>query len=87
MASPLRQVACPECGSKTEAIARAHRPVALAGTDVRGASSQAGLRMDWVETMNAVEKLGVKTFIAGHTDPAAPDNDAARLIEATRQYI
>jgi hypothetical protein len=43
--------------------------------------------MDWVETMNAVEKLGVKTFIAGHTDPAAPDNDAARLIEATRQYI
>jgi hypothetical protein len=29
----------------------------------------------------------VKTFIAGHTDPPALDNDEARLIEATRQYI
>jgi len=44
-------------------------------------------RMDWIETVNEVEKLGVKTIIAGHTDPAAPDSDAARLIEATRQYI
>jgi hypothetical protein len=44
-------------------------------------------RMDWIETVNEVEKVGVKTIIAGHTDPAAPDNDAARLIEATRQYI
>ena len=35
-------------------------------------------RMDWIETVNEVEKLGVKTIIAGHTDPAAPDNDAAR---------
>jgi isopropylmalate/homocitrate/citramalate synthase len=39
-------------------------------------------RMDWIETVNEVEKLGVKTIIAGHTDPEAPDNDAARLIEA-----
>ena len=44
-------------------------------------------RLDWIETINEVERLGVKTIIAGHTDPAAPDNDAARLIEATRQYI
>ena len=44
-------------------------------------------RMDWIETVNEVEKLGVKTIIAGHTDPGAPDNDAARLIEANRQYI
>ena len=44
-------------------------------------------RMDWIDTVNEVEKLGVKTIIAGHTDPAAPDNDAARLIEASRQYI
>jgi hypothetical protein len=41
----------------------------------------------WIETVNEVEKLGVKTIIAGHTDPAAPDNDAVRLIEATRPYI
>lgn len=44
-------------------------------------------RMDWIETANKVERLGVKTVIAGHTDPAAPDNDAARLIDATRKYI
>jgi hypothetical protein len=44
-------------------------------------------RMDWIETVNEDEKLGVKRIIAGHTDPAAPDNDAARLIEATRQYV
>jgi hypothetical protein len=44
-------------------------------------------QMDWIETVNEVEKLGVKTIIAGHTDPAAPDNDAVRLIEATRQYV
>ena len=43
-------------------------------------------RMAWIETVNEIEKLGVKTIIAGHTDPAAPDNDATRLIEATR-YI
>ena len=28
-------------------------------------------RMDSIETVNAVKKLGVKTIIAGHTDPAA----------------
>ena len=49
--------------------------------------SDHGQRMDWIETINEVENLGAKTIIAGHTDPAAPDNDAARLIEATRQYI
>jgi glyoxylase-like metal-dependent hydrolase (beta-lactamase superfamily II) len=43
-------------------------------------------RMDWIETVNEVEKLGVKTIIAGHTDPAAPDHDAARLIEAVQRF-
>jgi hypothetical protein len=37
--------------------------------------------------VNEVEKLGVKTIIAGHSDPNAPDNDAARMIDATRQYL
>jgi glyoxylase-like metal-dependent hydrolase (beta-lactamase superfamily II) len=49
--------------------------------------SDHALRMAWIETVNTVERLGVRTVIAGHTDPAAPDNDAARLIEATRTYI
>jgi glyoxylase-like metal-dependent hydrolase (beta-lactamase superfamily II) len=44
-------------------------------------------RTAWIETVNEVEKLGVKTIIAGHSDPNAPDNDAARMIDATRQYL
>jgi glyoxylase-like metal-dependent hydrolase (beta-lactamase superfamily II) len=44
-------------------------------------------RVAWIETVNEVEKLRVKTIIAGHSDPNAPDNDAARMIDATRQYL
>lgn len=44
-------------------------------------------RMAWIETVNEVEKLGVKTIIAGHSDPNAPDNDASRMIDATRRYL
>ena len=43
--------------------------------------------MALIETVNEIEKLGVKSIVAGHTDPAVSDNEAARLIEATRQYI
>ena len=42
--------------------------------------------MAWIETVSEVENSGVDV-IAGHTDRAAPDNDAARLNEATRKYI
>ena len=42
--------------------------------------------MVWIETVNEVENPGVNV-IAGHTDPRALDNDAARLIEATGRYI
>jgi glyoxylase-like metal-dependent hydrolase (beta-lactamase superfamily II) len=44
-------------------------------------------RMAWIETVNRDREARRETIIAGHTDPAAPDNDAARLLEATRQYI
>jgi glyoxylase-like metal-dependent hydrolase (beta-lactamase superfamily II) len=44
-------------------------------------------RMAWLETLNEVEALAPTTIIAGHRDPDAPDDDAARTLEATRRYI
>jgi glyoxylase-like metal-dependent hydrolase (beta-lactamase superfamily II) len=44
-------------------------------------------RMAWLETLDRVEALAPTTIIAGHKDPDAPDDDAARTLEATRRYI
>ena len=44
-------------------------------------------RMAWVDTLNQIEELVPTTIIAGHKDPHAPDDDAARTLQATRQYI
>jgi glyoxylase-like metal-dependent hydrolase (beta-lactamase superfamily II) len=44
-------------------------------------------RMAWVETLNRIEELAPAVIIAGHKDPASPDDDAARTLQATRQYI
>jgi glyoxylase-like metal-dependent hydrolase (beta-lactamase superfamily II) len=44
-------------------------------------------RMAWIDTLNQVEELAPSTIIAGHKDPEAPDDDGARTIQATRQYI
>jgi hypothetical protein len=43
--------------------------------------------MAWVETLNRIEELAPATIIAGHKDPDAPDDDGARTLLATRQYI
>ena len=44
-------------------------------------------RMAWIDTLDHVEELAPTTIIAGHKDPDAPDDDAARTLEGTRQYI
>ena len=44
-------------------------------------------RMAWIDTLNQVEELAPSTIIAGHKDPDAPDDDAPRTVQATRQYI
>jgi hypothetical protein len=44
-------------------------------------------RMAWVETLNRIEELAPARIIAGHRDPAAPDDEGARTLQATRQYI
>ena len=43
--------------------------------------------MAWITTLDEIERLHPKTIIAGHSDPNAPDTDAARMIDATRQYL
>jgi glyoxylase-like metal-dependent hydrolase (beta-lactamase superfamily II) len=44
-------------------------------------------RMAWLDTLNRVEELAPTTIIAGHKDPDAPDDEAARTLETTRRYI
>jgi glyoxylase-like metal-dependent hydrolase (beta-lactamase superfamily II) len=44
-------------------------------------------RMAWLDTLNQIEQLAPSTIIAGHKDPNAPDDDGARTLQATRQYI
>jgi len=44
-------------------------------------------RTGWIDTLNRVEELAPSTIIAGHKDPDAPDDDAARTLEITRRYI
>jgi glyoxylase-like metal-dependent hydrolase (beta-lactamase superfamily II) len=44
-------------------------------------------RMAWVDTLNQIEELAPSTIIAGHKDPNAPDDDGARTLPTTRQYI
>jgi glyoxylase-like metal-dependent hydrolase (beta-lactamase superfamily II) len=44
-------------------------------------------RMAWLQTLDQIEQLAPRTIIAGHKDPDAPDDDGARTLQATRQYI
>jgi glyoxylase-like metal-dependent hydrolase (beta-lactamase superfamily II) len=51
------------------------------------AGSTPATRSAWLAALDVVEQLAPRTIIAGHRDPGAADDDAARLIEATRTYI
>ncbi|MDN5769071.1 MAG: hypothetical protein L0H78_25110, partial [Humibacillus sp.] len=51
------------------------------------AGSTPSTRSAWLAALDAVETLAPQTIVAGHRDPAAPDEDAARLLEQTRSYI
>lgn len=44
-------------------------------------------RQAWLESIDAVADIGARTIIAGHRDPAAPDDDAERQIAQSRRYI
>ena len=51
------------------------------------AGSTPSSRAAWLEALDGVEKLGASTIITGHKDAAAPDDDAHRCLDATREYI
>jgi glyoxylase-like metal-dependent hydrolase (beta-lactamase superfamily II) len=44
-------------------------------------------RRTWLETIDAVAALNPTTIIAGHKDPHAPDDNAARQLAQSRDYI
>jgi len=44
-------------------------------------------RATWLTTIDAVAALEPRTIIAGHKDPDAPDDDAARQLAQSRRYL
>ena len=44
-------------------------------------------REAWLASLDAVAALKPSTIIAGHKDPAAPDDDANRVLDQSRRYI
>lgn len=44
-------------------------------------------RADWIASIDTIEALQPKTIITGHRDPDAPDDDAQRILDQSRQYI
>lgn len=44
-------------------------------------------RRTWLSTIDAIAAMNPTTIIAGHKDPQAPDDDAARQIAQSRRYI
>jgi glyoxylase-like metal-dependent hydrolase (beta-lactamase superfamily II) len=44
-------------------------------------------RAIWLATIDAVAALEPRTIIAGHKDPDAPDDDAARQLAQSRRYL
>jgi hypothetical protein len=43
--------------------------------------------MEWIDALDTMEGLAPTTIITGHKDPAAPDDDATRILDESRQYI
>ncbi len=61
--------------------------VAYNGIHMWLAGSDPARRAAWIESLDAIEDLHPVTVIAGHKDPAAPDDDAARILDESRQYV
>lgn len=61
--------------------------VAYNGMHMWLAGSTAATRASWLEALNTIESLRPRTIIAGHKDPHAPDDDAARVLDQSHQYL
>jgi glyoxylase-like metal-dependent hydrolase (beta-lactamase superfamily II) len=44
-------------------------------------------RAAWLASMDAVASLNPETIITGHKDPDAPDDDARRILDQSRNYL
>ena len=44
-------------------------------------------RAEWLHSIDAIAAMEPATIIAGHRDPAAPDDDAHRLLAQSRRYV
>lgn len=44
-------------------------------------------RAAWLATLDAIEDLDPRSVIAGHKDPGAPDDHAARVLDLSRGYL
>jgi glyoxylase-like metal-dependent hydrolase (beta-lactamase superfamily II) len=61
--------------------------VAYNGVHLWLAGSTAQSREAWLRALDAVEQLAPRTIITGHRDPDARDDDAARILDGSRQYL
>jgi glyoxylase-like metal-dependent hydrolase (beta-lactamase superfamily II) len=50
-------------------------------------SSTPASREAWLASLDAVAALRPSTIITGHKDPAAPDDNATRVLDQSRRYI
>jgi glyoxylase-like metal-dependent hydrolase (beta-lactamase superfamily II) len=51
------------------------------------AGSTPDSRASWRRALQTIEALGASTVIAGHRHPDAPDDDATRQLDESRQYL
>jgi glyoxylase-like metal-dependent hydrolase (beta-lactamase superfamily II) len=49
--------------------------------------STAESRRAWLAALDLLENLQPRTIIVGHRDPQAPDDDARRILDESRQYL
>ena len=61
--------------------------VAYNGMHLWLAGSTAATRAGWLGALDRIERLEPTSIITGHKDIAAPDDDAARILDRSRQYL
>ena len=61
--------------------------VAYNGIHMWMAGSTDESRRRWLEALDVIEALKPRHIITGHADPAAPDHDAARILDESREYL
>jgi glyoxylase-like metal-dependent hydrolase (beta-lactamase superfamily II) len=61
--------------------------VAYNGMHMWLAGSTSVTRASWLNALDTIEARHPRTIIVGHKDPDAPDDDAMRILDQSRQYL